>query len=568
MAHNVYANDREIASKSSDGKSAGAFPDTCFSPPTPPATGVPIPYANTCFAKDITNGSRSVFIAGKMVALEDYSYFSKSVGDDPATKGLKKGMVSASVNGRCYFQTWSPNVKIEGRCVTRHFDQVSHNHSNPSNTALFPFISNQTTGGPCKNEKKRIEDNCKPEEKKENSNNRSSGRRGTTSTSQKPEETKKPEKIDDHRWRKDHCKGVLAMDKKNINNDFDLNELKKQANDQVAEFKEKLLSLETHAAKLQAEAEEWAAKKAMELGAKAAGRQAVGTIVPGVGNAVMGLWSAYDAINGAMELADKMDEILNLIDEVETLSGSVSKMEEFTKNLNADKYKDSPSTAIADMQDIMATANPCLRARKCNLVPYENSGKIEFDEDEDGVLTKTTTRQNNVTTSNHKEKSGCCPGQTGHHLIPGATITPVDKHGVEQADKLGCKKYSHGNAPVVCVEGINHSQGSHGRAHERFDKLMRKNKTISKSKFMGLGSEPIIGPKGEIDMEDLIETAANSHQETFPLSRCSKDCIKAQLEDFYNDHCKDTKGRAVGKMGDEIKESTTEIAETTTNDTI
>ena len=93
---------------------------------------------------------------------------------------------------------------------------------------------------------------------------------------------------------------------------------------------------------------------------------------------------------------------------------------------------------------------------------------------------------------------------------------------------------------------------------------MTKNKTKTKSKFLGLGSEPIIGPQGEIGMDDLIETAANSHQETFPLSRCCKKCIKAQLEDFYNKHCKNAKGRAAGKTGDEIKPESTTPATTTT----
>lgn len=130
MPHHVYANAMEIASASSDGKSPMAFPDVCFSPPPPPATGVPVPYANTCYAKDITNGSTSVFIAGKCIAQEDKSYFSKSVGDSSATQTLNKGIVSANVDGAGYFTQWSTNVKVEGFGVARHLDMVTHNHSN------------------------------------------------------------------------------------------------------------------------------------------------------------------------------------------------------------------------------------------------------------------------------------------------------------------------------------------------------------------------------------------------------------------------------------------------------
>jgi uncharacterized Zn-binding protein involved in type VI secretion len=149
MATHVYANGNEIASKSADGSSKHAFPDICHTPPAtasptpikPFPPGVPIPYPNSCHASDITNGSRTVFILGKEIALENHSYFSVSEGDDAATRKLAKGIISGAVKGRCYFQTWSPNVKVEGRAVTRHLDLVSHNHKNPGNTGLFPYLS-------------------------------------------------------------------------------------------------------------------------------------------------------------------------------------------------------------------------------------------------------------------------------------------------------------------------------------------------------------------------------------------------------------------------------------------
>jgi len=168
MATHVYANGNEIASKSADGSSKHAFPDICHTPPAtasptpikPFPPGVPIPYPNSCHASDITNGSRTVFILGKEIALENHSYFSVSEGDDAATRKLAKGIISGAVKGRCYFQTWSPNVKVEGRAVTRHLDLVSHNHKNPSNTALFPYLSNAETAAACKDEETRIKRAC------------------------------------------------------------------------------------------------------------------------------------------------------------------------------------------------------------------------------------------------------------------------------------------------------------------------------------------------------------------------------------------------------------------------
>jgi len=166
MATHVYANDLEIAGKAADGKAPVAFPDVCISPgPPPPPGGLPIPYPNTAFAKDITNGTSTVFICGKEVAIEDKSYFSTSTGDEPATEPLKKGIATTVLKGKAYFQAWSPDVVFEGFCVPRHTDLTSHNHASmPSNTPLFPYASRSFFGGhDCEKEEDRIERACKKE---------------------------------------------------------------------------------------------------------------------------------------------------------------------------------------------------------------------------------------------------------------------------------------------------------------------------------------------------------------------------------------------------------------------
>ncbi len=166
MAHHVYANGNEIASRSASGKSTAAFPDPCFSPPTPPPTGVPVPYPNTCVASDIRNGSRSVYIKRKEVALEDKSYFKTSSGDEPATQALKKGVASSKLKGKNYFQGWSPNVKIEGTSVDRHMDSVTHNHGSPANTPPWPYMSSQSFDkDPCAQEKMNLDNACDGSEK-------------------------------------------------------------------------------------------------------------------------------------------------------------------------------------------------------------------------------------------------------------------------------------------------------------------------------------------------------------------------------------------------------------------
>jgi hypothetical protein len=84
MANDVFANGREVACKAADGKSICAFPDVCMTPPENPATppGVPVPYPNTGFARDTTEGSRTVRISGKEVMLKNKSHFKTSTGDE------------------------------------------------------------------------------------------------------------------------------------------------------------------------------------------------------------------------------------------------------------------------------------------------------------------------------------------------------------------------------------------------------------------------------------------------------------------------------------------------------
>jgi len=164
MALNVYANGREIAGKSSDGKAIAAFPDVCLSPPPSPAGPIPVPYPNTAFAKDTTGGSKTVTLHGKEAMLKNTSYFKTSTGDEPATKGLGGGVVTHQIMGKVYFTSWSMNVFIEGENVVRHLDLTTHNHGSvPGNTPTWPYIARPAASevtGPCEKDAKREKDDC------------------------------------------------------------------------------------------------------------------------------------------------------------------------------------------------------------------------------------------------------------------------------------------------------------------------------------------------------------------------------------------------------------------------
>ena len=128
METHVYANDKEFCSQAADGMTV-AFPDVCHSPPSPVKIGIPLPYPNTAFARDLANGSTTVFVCGTPIAKKDSSFLSTSTGDEPATYAFKMGIKSGTIKGKAYFTDWSPNVKVEGLNVDRHVDPMTHNHS-------------------------------------------------------------------------------------------------------------------------------------------------------------------------------------------------------------------------------------------------------------------------------------------------------------------------------------------------------------------------------------------------------------------------------------------------------
>lgn len=164
MSNEVYANGMEVACKSAAGKTVAALPDVCLSPPTPPAGPVPIPYPNTAYASDTSDGSKTVQISGKEVMLKDKSNFKTSTGNEAATKTLGMGVVTHTIQGKANFASWSMNVKFEGENAVRHLDLTLHNEmSVPSNTPTWPYIDDAAIAldHPCVGDMKKEAAACK-----------------------------------------------------------------------------------------------------------------------------------------------------------------------------------------------------------------------------------------------------------------------------------------------------------------------------------------------------------------------------------------------------------------------
>lgn len=128
METHVYANQHEICSQAADGKTGPAV-DPCWSPPGPTAGPVVIVYANTAYAKNLKNGSDTVFICGTPLALRNVSFMANSTGDEAATRNFGMGVSSHTITGDAYFVDWSPDVKVEGLNVCRNQDPTLNNHS-------------------------------------------------------------------------------------------------------------------------------------------------------------------------------------------------------------------------------------------------------------------------------------------------------------------------------------------------------------------------------------------------------------------------------------------------------
>jgi hypothetical protein len=92
-------------------------------------------------AKDLAGGAATVTIEGNPVGHRD-SYFATSTGNEVA-RSTGGGVISHTVQGKAYFQTFSNDVLIESKPAVRHGDLLTQNHMtlNPGNTPPSVWMS-------------------------------------------------------------------------------------------------------------------------------------------------------------------------------------------------------------------------------------------------------------------------------------------------------------------------------------------------------------------------------------------------------------------------------------------
>ncbi|MBF5005297.1 HNH/endonuclease VII fold toxin-2 domain-containing protein [Diaphorobacter caeni] len=397
----------------------------------------------------------------------------------------------------------------------------------PPNTPANIYLDTPSLRRACGKESERIKNNCK-----KNNKNKSPlaeklmGKKATD----KLNELKKKMGAHSPEWLVEHCDG-LWMKPVSPKVSGEIKELgdslKKMDPDEL--LKAASESMDHAKALLENALKEIAKDTATKTATKAAGRWGIGALFGPIGAAVATVVNVVDTAITAVEVAGNVMEFRKEIESLKKL------LDDFPKALRqlANDAANNPQKAIADAMSIISNLNDCVRARRCQLVPMEEThlGKkpencAEFGEDEEEVVpTGPATGK------------GCCPGQTGHHVLPSSMFKDCQLFTNGGKPSASC---AHQKAPTVCVEGVNNSHGSHGAIHNELEKLMAKY------------------PNGEITYNQAVDEGVSSVRSVFSVSGCTEKCLRAQLKSFYDKYanCSPLKassgkgGRGRGGAGD------------------
>jgi hypothetical protein len=144
--------------------------------------------------------------------------------------------------------------------------------------------------------------------------------------------------------------------------------------------------------------------------------------------------------------------------------------------------------AYADAATKDGKSTNCAQAVKCFLRPYKTGGN-----------------------------NSCCDGQTGHHIPPWSTIETAGT------------SVTHDDCLTLCLEGTNHSIGSHGRHHHGINYLLKK-----MAQGAGAVFSKLTNPRGnklyKAPLSDHVKASAAVTEEQ---TDCSKECIEQQLNDQF-----------------------------------
>jgi len=413
-----------------------------------------------------------------------------------------------------------------------------------ANTPTSIYLDTFNRNPACKDDRKAVEKKCKPEpehseedKKKGKPKPRRKGLGGKlAAAAQALDDAGKlatgyrrdkgsQTAFDGNAWMDDHCTGMWfsptdAADPELEKKLTDM--LEKIENNKFGMLKDGFDELaEIAIDKAGPVAQEMVTNFALKTGAKAAAGAVFGETV--VVPILMGAWTAADLFSTAKKLAvlagDKGKAALDALEKINNIG-------EKTKDI-LESYKKEPHRAHADAMSLIAQLDPCLRARKCLLVPYKNAASDGSKDEEESARrtaasgTKTTVKSSKAK-SQAKHGGGCCPGQTGHHILPNAMV-----------EDAGCPGYDYKNAPTICLEGAKNgpTHGSHGMAHDRLKQAM----DIYKHET----------GKDKLSYEDAKKRAIDAVQKAGAI-QCERKCLEAQLDAHYKCAGKELNANAGG----------------------
>ena len=124
-------------------------------------------------------------------------------------------------------------------------------------------------------------------------------------------------------------------------------------------------------------------------------------------------------------------------------------------------------------------------------------------------------------------KTGCCEGQTPHHLIEvhGFTV-PSGRKDATRLEQF--TKYDDKKAPCVCCDQSKRTEGDHGLLHAVQGMAER---SCMKD---GPPRSQMGGKDNQWNYGKAKKAGVSAHKATFPQAKCSDGCIEAQLDAYHN----------------------------------
>ncbi|MDQ1834719.1 HNH/endonuclease VII fold toxin-2 domain-containing protein [Massilia scottii] len=417
------------------------------------------------------------------------------------------------------------------------------------NTADYHYFHNRKLSKQCKEDYDRIVDACdkNTDTKKNNEAAMKNARLGANANSSARRYTNKLKEslrelddlvqkssgysvTDQNEWMQNHCSGLWQKPGGGKGPEGEVKipnteEFKKRIEKEIQDATDAAQILETEARdKIMSFADDYMKNHLTEVlkgVEEKALKRAIAARIPGATTilARIGMWEGLGTLLGNAAAAYVTNDIERLYQEVVQKAADATSLVENLKKI----------MTVGGLEDLMAStmsgiayANPCIKARKCLLIPYKNS-------------------------ENLKEGNGCCPGQTGHHILPNAMFTsfkPEMKKDGKNLKKLlqsdGPREcwadYDKNEALTICLEGTTNraTNGSHGLAHELTAAIV--------APYRKSADMPYTEARDKVAA--MVATAYG----------CNAECIKEQLDDSLKDKhsCGDLESAQVSPHSGEV----------------